>query len=204
MKLKSLELGPPGNWGYTQPETGVRMSAITFQSLLSKVAQHRHNNNLPITNMAEEVESAICAALSPANQVAYCVTGNRERSAVGFAEVVRFTEWLGSWLTTGHKLVPQDEANRRAAICATCPYNVGVKGCGVCQKSIGILRNKLMKVEPTSSNSAIKACGICGCDLKTIVHVPLDTLKHRGLEYKNIPWCWQNESNQANLANSSK
>lgn len=193
MRLRNLLISPPGNWSYTQPETGVRMTAVTFQSLIGKVVQHRQNNKLDVANVYSEVEAAICASLSPEDQVANCVTGTRERRSVGWAEIVSFSTWLTKWWTGGRQLVEPEEANRRAAICATCPYNVGVTGCSVCRTSIGVLRNKLMRVTPTTSDNKLLACGICGCDLKTIAHVPLDTLEKSSHDYSKVSWCWRNK-----------
>jgi hypothetical protein len=144
------------------------------------------------TNLAVVVEEQICTKLSPADQSEYCSIGVRAKTAVGFSEIIAFSTWLATWLAGGHKLVSQEEAVRRAAICATCPYNVPVSGCAVCRTSIGVLRNKLMQVDPTPSDAALNACGVCGCDLKTITHVPLETLQHRGLDYSKIDWCWVN------------
>jgi hypothetical protein len=193
MKLKSLTIGPPGNWRFTCPHCNVISTGITFGTLLGRVQQHYTNMNHPDSDLVTTVEESICASLSPADQVEYCKTGVRPRASVGFGEIVAFTTWLTAWLTGGAQLVTQEEANRRAAICATCPYNVPVSGCGVCRTSIGILRDKLMKVDPTPSDSTLNACGVCGCDLKTITHVPIETLQHRGLDYSKAPWCWQND-----------
>ncbi len=197
MKLKDLNVGPPGGWRFTCPYCGepkITSVGITFGQLLGRVRIHYTNMNHPDADLAVVVEAAICASLSHEDQVACCDTGVRNRTSVSFGEIVAFTTWLATWLTTGAKLVPQEEANRRASICATCPYNVSVSGCAVCRTSIGILRNKLMKVDPTTSNDSLKACGVCGCDLKTITHVPIETLQHRGLDYSKVPWCWQNET----------
>jgi hypothetical protein len=189
-------MGPPGGWRYRCPyctgDPPVTSVGITFRQLVSNVQTHYNNMKHPDVALPTVIEAAICASLSPEDQVAYCDTGIRSRSAVGFGEVVTFTKWLSNWLTKGMPLVSQEEANRRAAICAGCPYNVSIHGCAVCATSIGILRNKLMQAEPTTSNSKLQACGVCGCDLKTIVHVPLNTLAHRGLDYSKVPWCWQN------------
>jgi hypothetical protein len=191
--LKSLSIGPPGGWRYVCPTCNVPSKGITFGQLLSNVRQHYENMQHPNANLAAEVENWICQSLSPADQVEYCQTGVRKRDAVNWGEIVSFFTWLTGWLTSGRPLVPQAEAERRAAICAECPYNIGLSGCSTCRQSIGVLRNKLMKVQPTAVNDKLRACDVCGCDLKTIVHVPLETLHARQLDYSGIPWCWQNE-----------
>jgi hypothetical protein len=45
-------------------------------------------------------------------------------------------------------------------------------------------------VQPTSRDGELRACGVCGCDLKTIVHMPLDALNASSdKEYPD--WCWR-------------
>lgn len=82
MILNDLMTGPPGNWKYTQPETGWTGTAITFLDLVRKVSQHRSNMNLPqpkagFESLAAEVEDAICHSLSEADQKIHCREPNR-------------------------------------------------------------------------------------------------------------------------------
>jgi hypothetical protein len=198
MHLKSYNVGPPGGWRYTCPFCGdppVISVGITFHQLVQRVHQHYTNMNHPYGDLTAEIDAGICASLSPADKVAYCDMGVRHREAVAWGEIYNFMMWLGKWLLGGTQLVSQEEAERRASICASCPYNVPTSGCATCRTSIGVLRNKLMRVS-SSQDDKLEACGICGCDLKTIVHVPLETLSHRGLEaeYQQVPWCWQKKS----------
>jgi hypothetical protein len=191
MHLKSLEVGIPGGWHDQCPHCGNHSVGITFGQLVSRVNQHYQNMNHPIDGTLEqEIEARLCAKLSPPDQVAYCQTGIRERRAVRWGEIFGFLTWLTSWISQGHQLVPHENAERRAAICANCPYNIGISGCGVCRKTIGNFRDKVLKVPPVAAETKLNACGVCGCDLKSLVHVPLESLK--GHDYSKVAWCWQN------------
>jgi hypothetical protein len=195
MKLKNQLLAPPGGWRYQQPETGHWMMDITEESLLRKIAQHRANNNLPHVNppfetIAADVENWICEHLSLEDQSNHCDGGVRYKEGVHFSEVVGFIQSNLAYFASGKKQVTQTEAERRASICATCPLNVSVTGCGACQKAIQEYREKIATVQATSSDANLKACGVCGCDLKTIVHFPLETLRAKG-EREFPAWCWQ-------------
>ncbi len=71
MKLNDLITAPPGGWKYQQAETGFWMMAITFEQLLSKVAVHRKNNNLPAPS-GDEIEDWLCQQLIPEDQARLC------------------------------------------------------------------------------------------------------------------------------------
>lgn len=185
---------PPGGWRYTQPETNHPMSGITFRTLLSKVGMHRANQKIesPTKNMAAEVEDAICQAMSPEDQVVWCETGMRVLKSISWTEVAAFLKTAAAWVTGGQQLVTPQEAERRATICAGCPLNVGLHGCGMCRRALQEVREKIL-ARGTSKDAVLEACGVCGCDNKTQVHVPLEVLKRgrTGLQYP--AWCWKGD-----------
>lgn len=191
MHLKTLDRMPPGGWRYIQPETGHAMVGITFRTLLNKVGDHRANMKIVSErNMAAEVEDAICQALSPEDQVAWCETGMRTLKSISWTEVAAFLKTAAAWVSGGQQLVTPQEAERRATICAGCPLNVGLHGCGMCRRALQEVREKILN-RGTSKDSVLEACGVCGCDNKTQVHVPLEVLKRgrAGLQYP--AWCWK-------------
>ncbi len=196
MFIKNILLTVPGGWNYQQPETGYPMTGLTFQTLLSRIAKHRHNMKLPIVSspfptLAAEIEEWICQKMTPQNQTRLCGTGERRRSAVGWQEIMSFLKTNAKWFVSGQPQVEQTEAERRAAICATCPLNVAIAGhCPTCITTVDAYRNSILKAEPTSNDSQLRACGVCSCDLKSIVHLPLDVLRAGG-SHKFPAWCWQ-------------
>jgi hypothetical protein len=195
MKLQTLSTMPPGGWRFKHIGTGFVSTGITFQSLVQKVMQYRQNHGEPIVSegyarLSDEVEEEICQSLSIEDQGNYCNTKWRPMTGVHWREVARFLHTVASWITTGFTLVPQSEAERRAAICVKCPLNVGMTGCAMCRSALKEGREKLMQ-RSTSSDGSLLACGVCGCDNKTQVHVPLDVLRagKKGLSFPE--WCWQ-------------
>lgn len=195
MRLKDLGINPPGTFRYTQPQSGFPMSGITFPSLLQKVSQHRINMGYPLVGegfptLGAEVENAICESLSPINQAAYCELGVRARTHVNWKETLASVGKVGlAWARQGFKRVAKEEAERRALICKDCPFNVAVSGCPACRAAVHEARAHLFKAS-TSVDSALQSCGVCGCDLKMIVHVPLDVLQ-AGENHKFPSFCWQ-------------
>lgn len=172
------------------------MSAITFGSLLGKVRQHRTNMAYPMVSegyntLSEEVQDTICQAMSPQDQVNNCETGIQNVSGIHWKRVGRFLSTMAAWFTTnGLQTIPQEEAERRASICAGCPLNVGMTGCGVCRVALQGIRVAVLDAH-TSQDEKLNACGVCGCDNKLQVHAPLAALRPSGspLAYPN--WCWK-------------
>lgn len=194
MKLRNLSDGPPGGWRFKHLDTGYISTGTTFQQLVQKVAQYRKNHKVPAVSegyarLSDEIEADICASLDPTDQATYCDTKFRPLTGIHWREVARFLHTLAAWVSAGFKKVPQDEAERRAAICVVCPLNVGMAGCAICRTSLKAGRDALMQAT-TSQDAKLEACGVCGCDLKTSVHVPINVLRSAG-ELNYPEWCWK-------------
>lgn len=195
MHLRELLLSPPGGFHYKQPQSGLEMAALNFGTLLKQIRQHRTNMNYPavtegFVTLGAEIEQAICEALSPANQASHCEMGVRTRKAVHWTETVASIATVAAaWALQGFKQVPQEQANARALVCSTCPFNVVVNGCGPCRTAVKEAREHLFKAS-TPHDSRLKSCSACGCDLKMIAHVPLDVLQAGG-DHSFPSWCWR-------------
>lgn len=204
MHLKTLEVGIPGGWHDKCPHCGNHSVGITFRQLAGRVAQHYQNMKHPVVGTIEhELEERLCAALCPKDQAAYCQTGVRQRQTVRWGEILAFLTWLTSWFGSGRQLVVQPEAERRAQICAQCPYNLAVSGCASCRIAMEVFRSKVMKATPVSKEAELRACGVCGCDLRSLVHVPMESLSGRH-DYSAVKWCWQNPQSPNYISDSEQ
>lgn len=171
--------------------------AITFEQLLGKISMHRKNNNLPHVNppfetIGNEIEDWICHQLIPDDQVRMCSEGNRFRPAVGWTELLGWMKANTHWIAGGGDKESHEEAERRATICASCPYNVPVQGCAICHETIRTYREKIIQAKPTGKDGELRACGVCGCDLRSIVHLPLTALQSVHHDFPD--WCWQKKT----------
>jgi hypothetical protein len=195
--IRDLKVTPPGGWRYTQKETNHTMIGVTWEACVKKVAQHRQNNNLPVgDNIAQEVEEQMCERMSIQDRDEYCNAGARIPKSIGWRQVEAFLKTAGAFIATGGQLVPQEEAERRAAICAQCPLNVGMHGCGVCRKTVDAFRETILQ-RSTSQDAGLLNCGVCGCENRTQVHIPLETLRAGtgDLDYSLNPACWKRPEN---------
>jgi hypothetical protein len=191
LHFKTLNVTPPGGWRFTDPNSGLVSEANIFPDLLQKVHQHRRNNNfLPLTE--SEIEDIVCRSLTPAAQAEFCTDGARIPDAVPWTKVAEFIKTAAAWVAHRDAYVPQEEAERRAAICAGCPYNRGIAGnCAACHATVNALRTAVLK-KATRYDDKLKACALCGCDNKLTVHVPLKALETVSHDFSLAqPWCWR-------------
>lgn len=90
-------------------------------------------------------------------------------------DVVNFLKVLKHWVFHNPALVEPEEADRRAAICATCPYNVDAVGCFGCANVAGMIFD-VVKDRSTPHDGQLKNCQVCGCVNRAQVWVPKETL----------------------------
>lgn len=108
-------------------------------------------------------------------------------------------EALTNWLGDGGTPVPHELAEKRAAICVSCPLNVAPDWLEknlkepIAQAIIKTLEIKnAMKIE-TSHDDKLAICSACGCVGKLHVHSPLlHILQHTQMQTmaRFEPNCW--------------
>lgn len=222
-RLKSLTAHPPGGFQYIQPETGMaKPFAGSFSSVVNQVVSLRKANKylaekhgwaLDRAGVEYDVEQQNVARMvahgwydfiaqeAPAYvPPAYDGVKKKPGSAVG-AGVKRVAAGVGvllDWLGSGGKPVDQAVAERRAAVCATCPKNDGGDWKAYFTGKVADkIRTQLeMKNDlqlKTSLDSQLTVCSACDCPLPLKVHTPLvHVLAHTNEEVKQRfdPRCW--------------
>lgn len=185
------KITPPGGYTYTQEETNVTMNANSWEGLLDQVAKHRRSNNLPVPfNLSDIVAKQLCE-----RQPEACVKReikHNPNSKLDLNVALRFTRTL---MSAGLKRVDQQEADRRAEICASCPDNIEPQGCTPCRASV-IKRviNLTVGDRQTTYDSELKSCKYCGCFNKAQVWFPLESLQKTITDAENqaLPeHCWK-------------
>ncbi len=172
MKLKSRGVIPYG--GYFRPLdplTGIRVSAVTWDHLMTKVQEERRGNGAPIgLDIENEVEQWCCIA-HPDEVEVYDERLPKPRP-LNLDDVVRGTKVLAAFKLAGKPTVINEEANRRAAICSKCPMNLmWSQACSLCSNLDEIVQGIVGKVR-TAMDQQLYACNICHCSLKGAVHIP--------------------------------
>jgi hypothetical protein len=117
-------------------------------------------------------------------------------SAIG--QLAVGVEILADWLGGGCKPVAQELADKRAAVCATCPLNVAPLWW---EKSVEVAAMEMKRQLAArremglsvSVEKDLHMCRACGCCLPLKVHVPIEHIRpHTSLEQKTkFPsHCW--------------
>lgn len=196
--LKSRSTIPYGGmWVWKDPLTGVTLRGVTWKMLYDRIVDQRKANGIPIgLSLEEELERDLCRDY-PAECEWSDPTIPRNRRLT-MHDVVQGTRFIAAFKLAGSPVVSQDEANRRASICSTCPFNVTfTKPCaGMCPEIAGLVQAVTGIHRTTSYDDELKSCAICGCYTKVSVWVPLDI--QRGVlsddqkkTFDQIPFCWK-------------
>lgn len=119
--------------------------------------------------------------------------GKPERHTT-WQDVEQFGHTVSRFVEGGGVPVPQEEAERRATICASCPKNKPLTGvCASCGKFAAWLLGIAVKWETTRDNDLF-ACGVCGCHLRLSVHVPLEAQQDERFNAEDFPLsCWKRQ-----------
>jgi hypothetical protein len=177
LRLLRRDVVPHGGWTYVQPPTGTVIKAPTWQELLRRVRRFRIANGIHIERDFEEAlgqeicrqqnwPEAICREEMPPTV---------EKRQLGTLDVVNFLKVLKHWVFHNPTLVEPAEADRRAAICAACPFNVDATGCFGCTNVAGMIFD-VVKDRSTPYDGQLKNCQVCGCVNRAQVWVPKETL----------------------------
>lgn len=191
-KLIETSVVPPNGYSYEQKETSIKLTADNFGQLVTRVADHRRANNLPVPfNIADIVEAKVCEQ-RPELCEGY-VPKPPPNQKLTLNSAIRFTRTLVA--AGGKRVENQAEADQRAAICAMCPDNIEPEGCTGCSSSI-IKKTVEFMVgsRKTSYDSTLKSCKHCGCFNAAQVWLPLDALQKTITNSENeaLPdHCWK-------------
>ena len=139
--------------------------------------------------MKQRVEHYICQLVPKG----FC-KGGPDSPRVPFLSVAAIRDatrlFMSSIFKGSGALVPQEEANRRAKICANCPKNLH----GICTSCASnefqdIFRWFVAKGRKTPYDSVLDTCSVCGCLLKAKVHIAIEDLEK--LQKHSYPSnCW--------------
>jgi len=185
--LSRKEKIPPGGFQCLCPLDPVIITGSDFGELLEQCASHLESVKIvPPPNLSLLVQDSMCRRLAGYK---FCKPCSQVKQAIGFMEIVRWVHAMWSFATNhGFQCVPQEEAERRAEICAACPMQISDSGCWGCKGIAGLLP-LIAGARKTSRDDQLKACGICGCYSAIAVHLPVDVQGGEGLSFPD--WCWK-------------
>lgn len=186
--------GTANEWRYVQPETGAVMHGFSYWAIKEAVVKHRSAMKLDLSEGWEErFQDELCRQ----NEQVPCDRREKQpitKKGLSVADLKRFMNTL---LAQKGVFVSQEEAERRATICSTCPKNQSVPGCWGCSGIMKMVAQYLGK-KHTSRDRALESCAVCGCVLRAKVWLEMDTIDNTGLEYPEH--CWQRKPSSSDSA----
>lgn len=180
-------IGDPYGWFYPIEQTKVVVVSYGWVTLIDAVKAHMAGNGIkePLT-LELLMHDFMCHHVPE-----WCEEISHEKEAKVSAWKMMKSFYKAVEATWHEGQVPQEEAERRAAICAGCPFNaeqivnfcVGCSTRGLVAKIAVYIQSK-----QTSKDESLKICSKCGCDLKLKVW-----MQKKGMENPEIEWpehCW--------------
>lgn len=212
MRLRTPEANIPLRGFFArQPETGRVINAPTITTMVAEVLKYRDANNLPIEkNIRRQVEIQICETMPPDDAARLCeyldeddarnpAHLRRRNSTVedleNFGKAVKAVLESAAKGTSLH--VSQEEADRRGAVCGSCPKNIPIASCYGCG-TLGSIYRSITGRQTSAHDYLLRACDVCGCDNRTQIHFTAEVLKlaaeKQGFKAAEFPeWCWKRE-----------
>lgn len=183
---------PPQGWWVVCPVTGETVRGGDWFDLVKNCEKLIMLRGLvPPTDIVSQIENALCQRLAGN---ANCVPCNSVKQTLGFGEIVRWVKAMYNFATKSQfQLVDQQEAERRAKICAACPHQIPTSGCWGCKGIAGMLP-AIAGASSTSYDGQLKACGVCGCYNAVSVHLPLEVQQDSHLNFPDH--CWKKSQSE--------
>jgi hypothetical protein len=221
-KLKSTTQCPPGGFLYRQALTGwqnwsvVPASVWDFKLLCQELQKHRLSNpkfklNTDLTAIQNEVNSVNATRVAalpgaesyvmadPAPSFHQAPAPNLSHRLVAAVKAVSVgAETITDFMDSGESPVSQELAEKRAAVCVSCPLNergdlsrfFTIPAAERIRKQIEVKEKRGLK---TSKDALLNICSACLCPLRLKTWFPLPFIvKHMSEDIKAQlhPSCW--------------
>lgn len=208
---------PPGGWIFYQPQSNWWVPSPvsqTFGQAVQLIIKHRisnpamvmkHGLNTDVASVEQELDTytrirlKIPALQSPKpTPPLHHSLSHVAGAAAGIKRAAQGTGVIVDWLTSGGAPVDQETANKRAAICVSCPKNI--EGSWFTTSAAEIIRSTLsarsdLKLA-TPDDDKLKSCDVCKCLMRLKVWTPLHFIKDRtpaDVMAEFPPHCWINK-----------
>jgi hypothetical protein len=146
---------------------------------------------VPPPDISRQIEHALCSRMGGNPN---CVPCSKAKQTLGFGAIVRWVRAMYQFAKDNKfELVAQEEAERRAEICAKCPMQIPTSGCWGCKGIAGLLP-QIAGAKTTSFDLQLSACGVCGCYNAVSVHLPLSVQQDANLDFPS--YCWKKSQSE--------
>lgn len=176
--------GPWGGWWVTWE--GQRVTGGDWGDLVNNCQKLTVSlNKIPPPDLPRQIEHALCSRMAGNPN---CIPCSSVKQTLGFGAIVRWVRAMYEFARHNKfELVAQEEAERRAEICAKCPVQIPTSGCWGCKGIAGLIP-AIAGAKTTSFDPQLKACGVCGCYNAVSVHLPLSAQIDASLDFPSHCW----------------
>ena len=185
----NMNLYPPSGYVFTERD-GTRHKGGSWKDLTAKVERYRALKGEPITGVWDEIMRQVCRT-----HPSFCGTVETVERRPGHSLTFnqRILEWLGRLLALKRQkkvaTVSDEEAERRAIICSTCPKMKALsRACEACLVSVNRAR-KILRDEKPLNMEHLHPCDALGEDVPSSVYLNLPPSTVEGLPEH----CWRRE-----------
>lgn len=187
----------PPNGPHYPVAKDVILRAATFDKLFEQIIEWRIRNGVEPGDVKGDVDKYVCGKWPH-----FCQPDDIDGPPLGQRGLTlssRVTTWIilrsREQPPGGFNLVPQDEAESRAAVCSRCMMNKKWAGCLNCHQSTLRLLAVVRKLRGTKLDNDLMGCDACGHDNQTAVHLQISDMPQMdGEEQKYMPpHCWKKQ-----------
>lgn len=174
-KPRNINLIPRGGYSVTFPETGHTVTSNHPSAFLQECNIHMKLNGMTIAGGWQDM---IWDRFCNQHPDVECDDSETVERVVAMEDVWKFLTTLWESMEQGAKAVPQEEADRRSDICVAC-NKMGHTSCFFgCGKFSEVLSTLTLGRQNKNSSAIHKAsCGVCGCEISSLVNYPLEVLQ---------------------------
>ncbi len=191
---------PPGGFHWIEKHNGaeIRITGDSVDNTAANLEKYRLTNGIPLGDPRKEIADFICKSwphFCNDNENRFLNEGQRVGSAAALA--TRVAQWVTRlWNIGADNFVRDQEAQRRAEICTSCPMNADFRagGCSSCVQGTDRLAFTWLtgKILPDQKLwHSLKACRATGAHLQAGVFASKqpDASPEEQLQYS--PQCWR-------------
>lgn len=193
---------PPDQYRAVMPD-GTLIKQGVRREWYAKIKAHYEMNSYVLPeDWKEQYEDKLCRLLPPG----WCLNGNgvHVETRLTAGQIYHGAVTLSNIVAQGpDALVPIELAEKRAAVCSSCPANVNVSGCLPCLKVSDLIMSVTGPKRSTPSDHLLKSCACCGCPCQSAVHIKIEILSKARSADMNArfglmsEWCWQQQERMA-------
>ena len=179
----------PGDWDYTHPISEVTFTAPTFGELVALVTDHEEANDYEITP-PNTIKQDFLKRLIDTHPHLVKVRQWKGRKLSQYWKGLGGANAIAKFELHGRPVqVSSELANRRADICAHCPFNAEPKDKSLLMQYSDKLMSKMAGAKEFKQK--LHNCAVCSCPLVAKVGLTIELLQSSGDTASAYPvHCW--------------